>query len=278
MRSTALLLVTGCLVLTGCSKSPDHSATNNPAESSAADTAEHPPGIDTNVAPGVAFDFRYGFSLPERQIAATQEAHAALCGKLGITHCRVTGVNFDKARSGSISASMNFLLDPAMALGFAKDAAVLVEKADGSLATSQVSGEDVGKSIVAADKSADAIRAEIAKIDAQLRIPSLSKEARGRLVGQSGELRAQLRTLEAERSAHVESLATTPVAFDYEVAPVGVGDSLKQGLSAGASSTSAIFKLLALALGALGPWLALAGGAWWSVRRLRRKPAVTMAE
>lgn len=279
MRSTALLLMSGCILLAGCSKAPDHEATTpGAAESVARDSGDHPPGVDPTIAPGVAFDFRYAFSLPERRIAATQEAHATLCARLGVTHCRVTGVRFDKARGGSAQGSMNFLLDPTMALGFAKDATALVEQAEGSLAASQVSGEDVGKSIVAGDKSADAIRAELARIDAQLRIPGLSKEARGKLVQQSAELRAQLRTLDTERSARVESLATTPIVFDYEVAPVGVADSLKQGLSAGTASTSSMFNLIALAIGTLGPWMVLIGAGWLAVRRMRRKPVPVATE
>lgn len=281
MRSTALLLVSGCLLLAGCSKSENQkapSATSQATESATADTANGPPGIDSKVAPGVAFDFRYGFSLPERQIAAAQEEHATLCGRLGAAHCRVTGVNFEKARGGGVQADMAFLLDPAMALAFGRDATALVEKTDGTLATSEVRGEDVGKSIVANDKSADAIRAELAKIDAQLRIPGLSKEARGRLVGQSGELRAQLRALDLDRGAKVESLATTPVVFIYEVAPVGITDSLKQGLSAGTASTGTMLNLLALALGTFGPWAVLVGAGWLAIRRLRRKPLATTVE
>ena len=248
------------------------SATDTAAETGA-ETGKHPPGIDPNVAPGVAFDFRYGFSLPERQIATVQEQHAALCGRLGIAHCRVTGLSFDKARNGHVTAATTFRLDPVMALSFAKDATALVERAEGSLETSQVQGEDAGKAIVAGDKSADGIRTELAKIDAQLRIPGLSKDARSRLVEQSGELRGQLRDLSTERDARVESLATTPVAFDYEVATTGfaLGDPLKQGLGASTTSISALLSFLALAIGAIGPWALLGGGAWWAVRRWRRK-------
>lgn len=271
MRSTALLLLSGAALLAGCSKADDRTPLEAPM-GNATDATSSPSGIDASVAPGVAFDFYYGFSLPERQIASVQEAHAGLCGRLGVAHCRVTGVLFDKARSGDVRANMTFLLDPAKALTFGKDAAALVEKSDGTLATSQVRGEDVGKSIVAGDKNADAIKAELAKIDAQLRIPGLSKEARGRLITQSGDLRAQLRTLDTERAAKVESLATTPVVFDYEVAPIGVAESLQEGLRAGSASTTTLLEVLALALGTLGPWAALVAAGWWGVRRLRRKP------
>jgi hypothetical protein len=229
----------------------------------------------------VAFDFRYGFSLPERRIASVQEEHAALCGRLGITHCRVTGLSFRKVRDGDIAASTQFRLDPALALGFAKDATALVERAEGKLETSQVEGDDAGQAIVAGDKSADGVRAELAKVDAQLRIPGLSKDARSRLVAQSGEFRGQLRELATKRDANVESVATTPVNFDYEasVSGVALGDPLKQGLGASATSISALLSFLALALGVAGPWVLLVGAVWWAIRKWRiRASAVAVSD
>ena len=272
----ALPLVFG---LAACSKVDDGSQKEATTSRQAADArGETPPGIDPTVAPGVAFDFSYGFTLPERQIATIQENHAALCGRLGASHCRVTAVHFDKARGGNIDADMTFLLDPAMALGFARDATALVEKADGTLATSHVAGEDVGKTIVSNDKSAEGISAELARLDAQLRIPGLSKEARGQLVAQSGELRAQLRVLGQERDAKVESLATTPVRFDYDVTPAAFGDAWRQGLGSGAVSAAAIASLLAYLFGALGPWAILGGIIWWGVARLRRRRFATTGD
>ncbi|UVO52708.1 hypothetical protein [Sphingomonas sp. SUN039] len=266
MRTTALLLLSGCLIVAGCSKAPTETSAGSGTSADA--SAEQAPGIDPSVAPGVAFDFAYGFTLPERQIATVQESHAALCGQLGMAHCRVTAVHFDKARGGNVEADMTFLLDPALAFGFARDATALVEKAEGSLATSRVTGEDAGKAIVAGDKSADGMGAELAKLDAQLRIPGLSKDARGQLVARSGEVRAQLRELGETRDAKVESLATTPVRFNYEVAPAALGDAWKQGVSSGAGSGAAIASMLAYLLGALWPLALLGGMAWLGVRRL----------
>jgi hypothetical protein len=286
MKSSWLILPLA-LAATACAKPADESAnavdTRTTADSatsphSAAERAgDQPPAIDPAVAPGVAFDFRYTFSLPERQIVLVQEAHASLCGRLGITHCRVTGLNFEKGRDGEMKAATTFLLDPALALSFAKDATALVERSDGTLATSQVTGENAGKVIVANDKSADGIKAELAKIDAQLRIPGLSKAARGDLASRSANLRGQLRALTTERDAKVESLATTPVAFDYEVGSGGFGfeTPLRQGLNASTSSFGALLSFLALALGLAGPWLLLGGAGWWAIRRLRRKTLLT---
>lgn len=99
--------------------------------------------------------------------------------------------------------------------------------------------EDAGKAIVAADKSAETSRAQLAKLDAELRIPGLSKDARDRLVAQSAALRAQLRDMAGARNAKVESLTTTPVRFAYEVASARIGGAWSQGLGAGAISLTA---------------------------------------
>jgi hypothetical protein len=278
MRSIVLVLPLA-LSLAACSReaSPPVAREGQTSEA-AADAAESAPGITPEIAPGVAFDFRYGFALPEARISAVQEQHAALCGRLGVARCRVTGLDFTKERDGEIAASMTFKLDPALALGFARDATSLVEAAEGKLSTSKVAGEDVGSTIVAGDKTADGLRAELAKAEAELRIPGLSRAARDKLVERGGEVRAQLRNLEQVRDSKVESLATTPVRFDYEVArpAIGVMESLRQGLGAGETSTSALLRMLALALGALGPWALLIGGGWWAVRRWRRRPVAAL--
>ncbi len=253
--------------------------TSAPSSDAAKDLAEHPPGIDANVAPGVAFDYRYAFSLPEVQIARVQEEHAALCGKLGAGNCRVTGLTFTKERNGKIDANMQFKLNPALALRFGRDATELVSRAEGKLETSAVAGEDVGSQIVDGDKSAVSIKAELAKIDAQLKIPGLSKDVRSRLVDQAGELRAQLRARSSQRDVQVESLATTPVVFTYEAGEAVMGfergSAVQTGLTAGTRSMEAITTALAFIIGAFGPWLLLAGAGFWGWRRFGKAKAPT---
>src|SRR5687768_3378362 len=50
------------------------------------------PSIAVTAAPGVAFNYQYGFSLPAERVAAVQEQHAQLCEKIGIAQCRITGM------------------------------------------------------------------------------------------------------------------------------------------------------------------------------------------
>ena len=70
---------------------PEESASQGPAQQDAAmseDAADdQPPQINEDVTSGVAFDFKYLFSLPESRIGSVQQEHAALCAKLGIARC-----------------------------------------------------------------------------------------------------------------------------------------------------------------------------------------------
>jgi hypothetical protein len=240
------------------------------------------PRIDQSVAPGVAFDFNYAFSLPEARISAAQEEHASLCGRLGISRCRVTGMTFNKERNGEVDARLSFKIDPALALSFGRDAAELVEKLEGKLESSTVTGEDVGTSIIAGDKSAEALRAELRQIEAQLKIPNLSKQVRGQLVERQNQINSELRNLKVQRDDQVESLATTPMAFTYEPSEAVLGfdrgTAVQQGLSVGASSFGAMLSVIAFALGAAGPWVLLAGAGYWLIRRFRKRDKSVTAE
>lgn len=280
---TPLLL----LAVAACSQ-----AANDQAADAAMETAEDvtptdamteaPPRIGANAAPGVAFNYLYNFGLPAANIAKVQEDHAALCGRMGIVHCRVTGMHYVKEGDGSITANMAFKLDPAMAHSFGRDATDMVEKADGNLTDSRIDGNDAGSDIVANDKAATQINAELAKIEAQLKIPNLSREVRSRLVEQQGELRERLRDLASDRDAKVESLATTPVAFDYAANEAILGfdnrSPVQKAFKASGQSFTTMISFVIVAIGILAPWAVLGGAIFWLVRRFRPKKAGATGE
>lgn len=289
MRTT-LTLITPLMLLavTACSKQPeDQSASTameeRKVEAAAADSAlsseasGEAPRVSTNVAPGVAFEYAYNFGLPAANISQAQEDHAALCERLGITHCRVTGMTYEKQGDGTLNASMSFKLDPSLANSFGRDATDMIEQADGSLTDSRIEGNDVGSQIVEGDKNTTQIQAEIAKIEAQLKIPNLSKDVRSRLVDQLGDLRGQLRDLSNDRDAKVESLATTPMLFTYAPNEAIFGfdnrSPVQKAFKASGQSFTTMISFVILMIGALAPWALLGGAIWWIVRKLRPKKA-----
>ena len=260
---------------------PEESASQGPAQQDAAmseDAADDQPHqINEDVTSGVAFDFKYLFSLPESRIGSVQQEHAALCAKLGIARCRVTGLKFNKTRDGTIDAMMAFAVERSLALGFAADATALVERAEGKLATSEVNGSDVGSGIVADDSNATAIERELSKLGAELKVPGLRSEARERIIERRQELRDELATITASRDDKVQSLATTPVMFNYESGDTVLGMDrsapLRQGLSVGETSFAAMLGFVALLFGAVAPWALLGLGIFWIFRRIRQPKA-----
>ncbi len=284
MRTSPMITPIMLLAVAACSKAANDQAADvameAPEEANATIAAgkagdDVPPRIGTNVAPGVAFSYLYNFGLPAANIAGVQEDHAALCGRMGPVHCRVTGMHYAKEGDGTITANMAFKLDPAMAHSFGRDATDMVEKADGNLRDSRIDGNDAGSDIVANDKTATQINAELAKIEAQLKIPNLSREVRSRLVEQQGELGERLRDLASDRDAKVESLATTPVAFDYAANEAILGfdnrSPIQKAFKASSQSFMTMISFVIAAIGILAPWAVVGGAIFWLVRRFRPK-------
>ncbi len=63
------------------------------SESMSADAVAGP-NVRVSAAPGVAFNYRYAFRVPDAKIAAVQEEHAAACETLGLSRCRITGMRY----------------------------------------------------------------------------------------------------------------------------------------------------------------------------------------
>ncbi len=91
------------------------------------------PNINVSAAPGVAFNYRYAYRLPNARIAPAQEVHAAMCEKLGIARCRITGMRYSLVNERDVSASLELKLEPAIARSFGKDATKVVTDAQGML-------------------------------------------------------------------------------------------------------------------------------------------------
>jgi len=265
----ALLLATTCLCLAGCSKATDQKgesssatfnapdrgresyAANNAPESSsrmvAADVAPlsapagvapppamvAPGGIAVTAAPGVAFNYHYAFRLPSTSIAAVQEKHAQACEALGILHCRITGMRYRLIGENNVEAMLAFKLDPAGARAFGKGGIGIVEAARGTLVDAEITGTDAGAEIdrlkVARARATD----EQKRLEAELAKPKLSQEERAELQRQLADIVRTIGATNDSTAEQRESLATTPMVFDY-----GSGKAVR-GFDASAPLTSA---------------------------------------
>jgi hypothetical protein len=230
-----------------------------------------PPGISPSAAPGVAFNYRYAFRLPGRRIAAVQEQHAAACEKLGLDRCRITGMRYRLVDDENVEAMLAFKLDPAIARQFGKNGIETVTRSEGMLVDSEISGEDAGADIAVANRNEGQLSEDLGRIEAQLGRSGLRSAERAELQMQADRLRESIRANRANRAERQESLAKTPVVFNYgsgDLVPgfndgSPIGNALER---AGDNLVSAIAFLLVL-LATLLPWALFLLFIYWLFRR-----------
>lgn len=280
MRTKAFLIVV--LALSGCSRAERDGAPMEAAVSESSDTARGP-GIGVTAAPGVAFRYAYHFRLPVDRIARTQEAHAQACESLGIARCRITAMHYAVDRGGTeIGATLDFKLDPSIARKFGTAGVEAVAKSGGKVASVDISGTDASGAITAIDEANARQRADLGRIEQELAKLSLKSPERLNLRDQAEALRVSLQQNAASKTAQQQSLATTPMHFDYGtsdmIAGFDPGSLIGTALSLGSQSFLAAFSLLTILLAGGLPWAVIGLAAWWLWRWLRVRLAPVAAQ
>jgi Domain of unknown function (DUF4349) len=215
-----------------------------------------PAAVSPSVAPGVAFAYHYDFRVPGDKIEVVQDEHAAACETLGLSRCQITGLNFSKSDRGEPSGRMEFLLDPAIARKFGRDAIATVEKAEGIVAETNVSGENVGEGITNSQVRSAGLEAEVKRIEARLAAKGLAADERVELSRRAEELREMMGREKQTRREGEAKLATTPMVFNYS-GNMGLGAKGEFGNAVAASSSSlmTMLSMLTLLIGVILPWL-----------------------
>jgi hypothetical protein len=228
---------------------------------SAAQRAAGGPSIAPTAAPGVAFNYNYSYALAALaagRVAELQEAHAAMCERLTVARCRITGMRYEVLSPEDIRARLELKLDPSVARHFGREATGAVLQADGMLTESQISGVDVGSQIRQTGTDITRLQADLARIEQQLRA-ARDPEERLELQDQAQRLRDQIRGLGDQRQAQQETLATTPMVFNYGSGDLVPGYRPPESLGEALAEAWQDFKngatVLLAALIRIAPWL-----------------------
>lgn len=296
-------LAVGALVLAGCSQESEQRSDNLkaydvqqeaapasvPAEPPPSGIAPPPiartenasgdmvagPNISVSSAPGVAFNYRYAYRLANGRISAAQETHAAMCEKLGVTRCRITGMRYSVVNERDVSASLELKLNPAIARQFGKEATKVVTDAEGMLVDQQITGVDAGSSIERANRGRAELQDELDRVNRELARTGLSSVVRDRLLSEAASLRAQIRALGEQKAADEESLAKTPMVLHYGSGRTIPGFDeprpLKDAFDRAGYNFLAALGFLLIAIATLLPWIGMAALGYWLFLRLRRR-------
>jgi len=238
-------------------------------------TVQEPPTVNPTSAPGVAFNYRYRFSLPGARIAALQEQHAQACERLTPARCRITGLLYRVSDDDrQIEASLQLKLDPRLARQFGRNGIDSAIASEGRLTQSEISGTDAAGSIRSTARSIADLTADLQRIQARLDRSGTPAEERSRLEHEADQLRQQIRMLRDSRDDQQDSLATTPMTFHYTAAeppppPAQTSLTLAGTFERAFANFSGIGLVLLMIALTLLPWALLAAGLWWLGRRLR---------
>ena len=233
MRLLAVALT--LIALAGCGPKPEASEQH----SLKVDEAPAAPGIALTAAPGVAFDYRYAFSLTPTAIATAQEEHAQACERLGINRCRITGMRYQLLGENDIQGMLSFKLDPAIAREFGKDGIAKIQAMKGRLVDAEISGTDAGEAIDRSTETQTAAAAELKRTEARLATKGLGGSEAADLRTQREELRRSVAASATSIADNRASLATTPMTFQYRS-----GNAVR-GFDASAPITSALDTVVA---------------------------------
>ncbi len=266
MRNRNLILISGCLILAACSqeeqvtKSKERLETMDVSEEAASEMAASP-NVSPSAAPGVAFNYRHAFRVPDAKIAGVQEEHAAACETLGLSRCRITGMRYTLEDEDEVRASLAFKLDPIIARKFGKDAIASVAKAEGILVDSQIEGVDAGSEISASQRRSADVSSNLDRIEKRLAAGGMKDRERTELQEQAARMREQLSAETDTRRAGEASLATTPMEFSYSggegIPGFGRGNPFADAWDSAVSNFAMVSSFLLLAIGVLLPWAML---------------------
>lgn len=270
------------LLVTACGggeerKTSENLRTFDVAEESASTDASapgSPPMIGPSAAPGVAFNYRYAFRLPGERIAAVQEQHAQACEKLGLDRCRITGMRYRLMGEEEVVAMLAFKLDPTIARQFGKNGIETVTRAEGMLIDSEITGEDAGADIQQATRNEGQLGEELRRIEQQLARSRAGSAEAAELQAQAERIRESMRANRATRAERQESLAKTPMVFNYGSGDVIPGFDTRSSLSTALDRASENFiggvAAMLVIFVTLLPWVLLGLLLFWIFRRVRK--------
>jgi hypothetical protein len=265
MRKRNLILISGCLILAACSSEQVSSkqeflTTSDVSEEAPAEMVASP-NVSPSAAPGVAFNYRYAFRVPDAKIASVQEEHAAACETLGLSRCRITGMRYTLEDEDEVRASLAFKLDPMIARKFGKGAIASVAKAEGILVDSEIQGVDAGSEISASQRRSADVSSNLDRIEKRLAVGGIKDRERTELQEQAARMREQLSAETDTRRAGEASLATTPMEFSYSggegIPGFGRGHPLADAWDSAVTSFATMASFLLLAISVLLPWVML---------------------
>jgi hypothetical protein len=232
--------------------------------------------------PQIAYTYSLTFRLAADEIARVQQAHVALCDKLGIARCHIVTMTQSGGEHGDASGNLVLMVDARAARAFGNQLVDVATKAGGDTVDRGIEAEDLSKQIVETEARirakqaladrllevlrthkggvADLVNAERALADVQEEIDTAKSE----LADAQGRVQLSTYKIDYAAETHFDSRAAGPLGSAWS----------QLGNVFGASLATLI-----LLVGALLPWLLVAVPLGMGIRYgLRRRKQRREAE
>ncbi|MBR0551315.1 DUF4349 domain-containing protein [Stakelama marina] len=224
--------------------------------------------------PKLAYTYRLGFLLPGNKIAETQQAHAALCAKLGAAQCQLMGMKRSLGDDQTGTATSKFRVATSAAANFQSDLSRTIDQAGGRSIETDIQAEDVSKDMVDAEAR---IRQRTMLVE---RLTDILRTRQGKVadlveaersVAKAQEELDEAKSWFAELKGRV-AMSTFTVTY-RAVAPTSApsGGALSDAVTMSASAFLIGLRTIATVFILLLPWALLLGLVFLAVRWIRHR-------
>jgi phosphoribosylformylglycinamidine (FGAM) synthase PurS component len=226
--------------------------------------------------PQLAYAYKLSYLLPGDKVAAAQEAHRALCDRLGPTRCQMLALERGNGEDVHAKATLKLRVASAEARNFSDTLTRTVAQAGGRSVGANVTAEDVSKQIVdvqARIRQRELLVARLTEI-LRTRTGKVSELVEAeRSVAQAQEELDQAKGWLAELQGRV-AMSDFEISYSAVAATAStgsVGDQLSDAVSGSASGFLIGLRALLTLLIYLAPWALLAVPLALLFRRLPRR-------
>ncbi len=274
------------LSLMACSKAPNGASAGKlntydvepsaqePAKAPGAATAPQPIAV---AVPQMAYSYKYAFRLAGDAIGRTEQAHVALCDRLGPARCQVLALDSGNSDGTASTGTLKLRVQSSIARRFGQQLQDSVAKAGGRAVSSSIAAEDVSKDIVdtearlrqrtlLVERLTEILRTRTGKVSELVeaeRSVAAAQEEIDQAKGWLGELRGRV------------AMSTVEISYDAVAADPGsprsgIHEAVAGSWSAFSIGIAAILSTLIF----LTPWALLAGLGYlgWRILRPRLRP------
>ncbi|MBX3594645.1 DUF4349 domain-containing protein [Sphingomonas sp.] len=264
------------LMLAGCGAAE----TSAPVAEAAADVAEAAPAKGDGAAPvavsvpRIAYIYRLGYRVAGDAIPKLQQAHVALCDRLGPTRCQVAGMQSSGGEADYASGTLKLRVESGVARAFITRLNAAAASAGGRTTETAIEAEDVSKQIVDASARIRQRELLVTRLTEVLRTRQGSVGdlvAAERAVAEAQEELDQAKGWLAELNGRV-ALSTVEISYGAQAADSGgFGAQLQDTLAQSGSLFLIGLRSLLTILIVLAPWALLFGPLVWLGLRWRRR-------